>query len=224
MVVQLVEGVWWLELTGVNAYLVADDELTLVDAGTPWDATAIRAGIQEAGFALDAVERVLLTHYDLDHAGGLARLTPDLDAPVRAGSADAAILRGTRRPALWDRKGLFQRVTGPLVRRPDLPIEPVADGESVGSFTAFHTPGHTAGHTAFVSADLAAAMLGDLVRSRGNDLVPAPWVLSRDTDRLQASIRSLADRAPPFEVACPGHGRPLRSGGRAALAATASGR
>jgi len=35
MVTELTERVWQFELRGVNAYLVADDVLTLVDAGTP---------------------------------------------------------------------------------------------------------------------------------------------------------------------------------------------
>lgn len=224
MVVQLVDGVWWLDLTGVNAYLVDDGALTLVDAGTPWAADAIRTGIREAGFSVSAVERVLLTHYDLDHVGGLARLVPDLDATVHAGATTAALLRGAERPSVRHRKGLFQRLSGALFRRPELPIDVIEDGSEVGSFTAYHTPGHTTGHTAFVSVDREAAMLGDLVRSRGSVLVPAPWILSWDVERLRESVRSLAARAPPFEAACPDHGRPLRSGGRAALEAAASGR
>ncbi|MDX1745506.1 MAG: MBL fold metallo-hydrolase, partial [Halobacteriales archaeon] len=94
MVLELVDEVWWLDLRGVNAYLVDDDVPTLVDAGTRWDAPAVRSGIREAGFSLDDIGRVLLTHYDLDHAGGLARLSSELSAPVHAGAPDADVLRG----------------------------------------------------------------------------------------------------------------------------------
>jgi hypothetical protein len=42
-------------------------------------------------------------------------------------------------------------------------------------------------------------------------------VISYDTDAVATSVRGLAARAPPFEVACVGHGDPIASGGGAAL-------
>ena len=71
MVVELTERVWQFKLRGVNAYLVADDVLTLVDAGTPLDEDAIRTGVVESGHEVGDIERVLLIHCDLDHVGAL---------------------------------------------------------------------------------------------------------------------------------------------------------
>jgi glyoxylase-like metal-dependent hydrolase (beta-lactamase superfamily II) len=221
MATELADGVWRFELRGVSAYLVDDDVPTLVDAGTPWDEAAIREGFADAGVDVADVERVLLTHYDLDHVGTLAALTPDLDAPVYAGSFDAAILRGDRSPPLRNHKGALQRLTGLFTTRPDLEVNAVVDGEQLGSFTAYHTPGHTPGHVAYVSEDLSVAMLGDLVSESDGALEPSEWLISYDTDRVLDSVRDLAERAPPFEVACVGHGDPITSGGGAALDALA---
>ena len=217
MPTELVPGVYRLDLGFVNAYVVEDgDDLVLCDAGMPRNGDDVLAGLAELGYAPADVDRVLLTHYDLDHVGGLAGL--GLDAPVYAGDDDATILRGDARPPLTNHKGLLQLVMGPFIPRPDLPIRTVADGETVGSFTAYHTPGHTPGHTVYVSEAMDVALLGDLVRSSDGGLEPSPWRFSYDTGEVDESIRTLAERAPDFAAACVGHGRPLRVGGSAALA------
>ncbi|RLM63428.1 MBL fold metallo-hydrolase [Halorubrum sp. Atlit-8R] len=217
MATEIAEGVWRIECRGVNAYLVFDDVPTLVDAGTPWDEAAIRDGLDDAGVAVSEVGRVLLTHYDLDHVGTLAALAPDLDAPVRAYGFDAQLLRGARSPPLRNHKGLIQRLGGLVTDRADLDVVGVRDGERIGSFTAYHTPGHTPGHVAYVSEELGVGLLGDLASASDGDLEPSGWLISYDTDEVAASARSLSARAPPFEVACVGHGDPLATGGGEAL-------
>jgi len=135
-------GIWWLDLGRVNAYLVEDGEdLVLVDAGTPRDAGAIARGIRDAGHAVRDVDRILVTHYDLDHVGALGKL--GLDVPVYVGREDAAVLAGQDRPDWRNHKGLLQRVTQPLVVAPGVPIRPVDDGDETGGFAAYHTPGHS---------------------------------------------------------------------------------
>jgi glyoxylase-like metal-dependent hydrolase (beta-lactamase superfamily II) len=217
MVSKLTDRVWQFDLRGVNAYLVEDDVLTLVDAGTPLDADTIRTGLTQAGYGVGDVGRVLLTHYDIDHVGALAALEPALDAPVYVGTVDGEMLAGRRSPPLTNHKGLIQRVTGLFLTRPSQEIRLVEDGTEVGSFTAFHTPGHTPGHVVFVSAHLGVALLGDLVTESGGALEPSGWVISYDTGTVRDSISALAERAPQFEVACVGHGTPLTSGGGDAL-------
>lgn len=221
MATELADGVRWFELRGVNAYLVDDDVPTLVDAGTPWDEDALREGLADAGIEVADIGRVLLTHYDLDHVGTLAALTPALDATVYTGAYDAAILRGDRSPPVRNHKGALQRVTGLLTTRPALEIASVEDGETVGSFRAYHTPGHTPGHVAYVSEDLGVALLGDLVSESDGALEPSEWLISYDTSEVLRSIKRLSDRAPPFDVACIGHGEPLVADGSDALAALA---
>jgi len=201
-------GVWWLDLGGVNAYLADDDgDLVLVDAGTPRDAATVREGIREAGYRVSDVTRVLVTHYDVDHVGALSKL--GLDAPVYVGRADAEILAGQRKPSARNHKGLLQRAADALVSVPDLPIRPVEDGDQIGGFTAYHTPGHSPGHVAYVAESPSVAFLGDLVREEGGKLEASPWVISYDTDEVARSIRRLADEVPDFEVAAMGHGTPI---------------
>ena len=220
------DRVFRLALRGVNAYLVDDrpgdgdaagddGSWTLVDAGTPLDAGRLRGSLADAGVAPADVDRVLLTHYDLDHVGTLATL--GLDAPVHVAEPDASYLDGTAKPPLSNHKGLFQRVTGPFVRRPDLPVERVTDGEEVGGFRAVRTPGHTPGHTAFVHDGYGVAFVGDVVMEDDGDLSPSPWLLCYDAAENEASVRALAERAADVDAVCMGHGDPVRTGGGDAL-------
>lgn len=218
MVRVLREDVWWFELRGVNAYLAVDDgDPVLVDAGMPWDAGAIRSGLDRAGYAVSDLECVLLTHYDPDHVGGLRRLQPD--CPIYIGAGDAPFLRGQLAPSWREWKGLLQRLLRPLVQPSGLDVRPVTDGDTIGSFTVFETPGHTTGHVVYVNEALDVAFLGDLVQSTGDALHLPPWLLSENMRAVRESVHDLVARAPDFDLACPGHGDPLVEDGRDALEA-----
>ncbi len=223
MAERLAEGVWYLDLgwpapLGANAFVVDDGEVTLVDAGFPRNANRLRGELADAGIEVEAIDRVLLTHYDLDHVGGLSRLVPELDAPAYLGEADLALLDGSWDPPWLHHKGLFHRGLRRLHRLPpSIELRPAADGDEIGGFVAHHTPGHNPGHTAYVHEDLGAGLLGDLAWSKPRGLVTPIWLDSYDMRRLRASVRAFAERAAPFEVAGVGHGEPLRAGGRQAV-------
>lgn len=221
------EGVFHLALRGVNAYVVDEaavpaasgDELVLIDAGTPLAGGAVRAGLADLGHRPADVDRVLLTHFDVDHAGGLARL--GAAPPVHAHPVDGGVLVRERAP---DRslKGLTQRLLRPAVRPPPGELATVTDGEAVGGFEVVATPGHTPGHLAFVHEAASAAFVGDLVVASDGELAPSPWYLSHDADRVRRSIREFAGRVPPVDVVAMGHGDPVTDDGGDALAALAA--
>lgn len=221
---ELRPGVYRLALRGVNSYIVDErrvertsgrNELVLVDAGTPLDAREIRSALGTLGYGPADVDRVLLTHFDIDHAGGLSRVYTD--APVHASAVDGAVLTREAAPE-WDLKGVLQRVLRPVVRPPDDGITVVADGDAVGGFDVYDTPGHTHGHLAFVHPAGAVAFVGDMVMSRHGRLRPSPWFLSADAAQGRRSIREFADRIPAVEVVAPGHGDPITEAGGQHLA------
>jgi len=212
----LVEGsVWQFDLGMVNAYLVDDGEVTLVDAGTPRSAEDVRAGMTEIGYEPDDVDRVLVTHYDLDHVGGIARL--NIDAPIYAREPDAGHFEGSASPSPTNRKGLFQRVVGVWVTAPEEPVRRVEDEDSIGGFDAYATPGHTDGHTAFVHEELRTALVGDLVMGDDGALSTPPLPMTKDPSRNAESICELAARELDVDVVAMGHGDPVVEGGAAAL-------
>lgn len=219
MSTQLRGGVWWIDATGVNAYLLEHEgTLSLIDTGTPLDARRVRVAIEDAGFDFDDLDRILLTHYDIDHVGSLGRLPTDV--PVYLGREDVPLFTGDRRPSSRSVKGFTQRAAHPFVPGVSRDrIVPVDDGQPIGGFTAYHTPGHTPGHTVYVHEARSVTFLGDLIIELNGSLRPAPWFLCYDADGLRESIREFASRSLPFEAAAMGHGTPLSRHGGDLLAA-----
>ncbi|MDS0260085.1 MBL fold metallo-hydrolase [Haloarcula sp. S1CR25-12] len=220
MATRLTEGLWHIDCQTrdkPNVYVVeGDGGRTLVDAGWAGDESGVRDGLADAGVDPETIDRVLLTHYDADHVGTLARLTPDLDAPVFIHHEDRDYVAGESLPPWTARFGLeaLHRLYYRQLTLPDLPVRPVRDGDDIGGFEARHTPGHTPGHTVYVHDGVDAAFLGDLVNARGERLRPTGRATNYDSERLEASIRELLDDVPEFEHACPGHGPPLTDGFR----------
>lgn len=211
----------WREPVKSNAYLVDDGTLTLVDAGFPV-ASHLQREFSEIGITAGDIDRVLVTHYDFDHVGGLSRLSPELDAPVYVGKADLDILTGTAALPILHHKGMLHRGLRAIFRLPDsLTFRPVRDGNQIGSFTAFHTPGHNPGHTVYVHEGRSAALLGDLVWEDNGELTIPTRLDCYDMRELRESIERLTTDAPPFDIACVAHGDPLRNGGSEALQALA---
>jgi glyoxylase-like metal-dependent hydrolase (beta-lactamase superfamily II) len=94
--------------------------------------------------------------------GALGRLD-GLDATVYVREPDASYLTGSARPP-WDNgKGALQRALDIFGSTPSLPVETVEDGDTVGPFTAYATPGHSPGRTAFVSEAHDVGFLCDIL-------------------------------------------------------------
>ncbi|WP_440009157.1 MBL fold metallo-hydrolase [Halomicrococcus sp. SG-WS-1] len=218
MATQLTQGLWQIDCQTrdrPNVYLVGKDgDWTLVDAGWPGDERTVRDGLTEAGIRPETIDRVLLTHYDADHVGTLARLTPALDAPVYIHHAEAPYLTGERLPPWTARNGLetLHRLYYRRMTLPNLPIRPLQDGDQIGGFDAVHTPGHTPGHTVFYHEETDATFLGDLAFAIGESLRPSGRFSSYDRRQIPESIRRLLAQIPEFEYVCPGHGPSLTNG------------
>ncbi|WP_232700546.1 MBL fold metallo-hydrolase [Halobacterium wangiae] len=207
MVVTVSEGVWCIDcqtLDQPNAFIVEDDELTLVDAGWPGDVATVERGLQAAGFEPADIDRVLLTHYDADHVGTLSKLA-GLDAPLHIHGAEAPILAGEELPPWRARHGIevLHRLYYRRLTLPDLPIRALDDGDTIGGFTAIHTPGHTPGHTAYIHEGLSAVFLGDLAYGLNDDLHASGWLTSFNTREVQESIHALLEHTLPHYVRVP---------------------
>jgi glyoxylase-like metal-dependent hydrolase (beta-lactamase superfamily II) len=205
----------WPEPIGSNAYLLDDGDVTLVDAGLPIPRRPLAAELRDAGYRPAALDRVLLTHYDIDHVGGLSGLGDALDVPIYIGAADARLVRRSWSPPWRHHKGLFHRLVRRWYSLSSADLYPVEDGDRIGRFRALHTPGHNPGHTVFLHEALETALLGDLVWESGGQFRSPPWLDSYDTGRMTDSILRVARES--FEHACVGHGDPISPGGDEAL-------
>jgi len=215
MAERLRSGVWLLDVglvrpLNTNSYLVDDGTVTLIDTGLWVNWPSLRSELAEAGYDPADIDRILLTHYDLDHTTGLGRLSSEFGGPIYIGQRDYDLATGGFDPPLCHHKGLFHRLVRPLFPIAGSDIRPVRDGERIGNFTVFDTPGHNPGHVAYVHED-GAAFVGDLFWERDGKLTPPVWLDSYDMDELRASIVEFWSRAPPLDLLGMGHGDPITS-------------
>lgn len=207
-------GAWCLDLDfqgyagAVAAFLLADgDALVLVETGPGSTLAALEAGVREAGFALDQLTAVVVTHVHLDHAGAagavLARAPrARLHVHPRGAAhmidpsklvASATRIYGEHMDRLW---GAFEPVPADRVVALD-------DGARIPcgarTLVALHTPGHAVHHLAVHDATAGDVYAGDVAGVR---LAAAPYVRpptpppDLDLDAWRTSIARLRAVAP----------------------------
>lgn len=175
----------WCDETGRGA---------VVDPGG--DPERIRAAIDETGMQ---VEKILVTHAHLDHAGAVDELAQDLGVPVEGPHRDDAFLI----ESLAEQGARF----GFDGARPFTPDRWLEDGDeaTIGNLVlrVRHCPGHTPGHVVFISEAARIAAVGDVLfqGSIGRSDLPR--------GNHEQLIRSIRERLFPLGddiTFIPGHG------------------
>jgi len=156
---RVLPGLYRIGMGYVSAYLIAQDDVTVIDTGLPKHREIILRAASQAGRKPDEVRHIILTHHHADHTGSLAEVMAATSARAYIHPLDATIVRGEKPAPGPNRDILAGRVLGPLMARITPTLQPIADlqetndGEEVpaaGGLKAIHTPGHTAGHLSFL--------------------------------------------------------------------------
>jgi hydroxyacylglutathione hydrolase len=186
-----------------NCTLITDEETkqaAVVDPGGDLD--RIEAAIKEAGVT---VEKILLTHGHLDHAGGAADLAARLKVPVIGPAiADKPVLDN-----IPNRAPMFGMPEAKSVS----PDQWLKEGDEVHvggvAFTVIEAPGHSPGSVVLFSAENKFALMGDVLfkNSVGRTDIPLG-----DHDTLMRSIREKVLPLGDDVSFLPGHGGPSQIG------------
>jgi glyoxylase-like metal-dependent hydrolase (beta-lactamase superfamily II)/8-oxo-dGTP pyrophosphatase MutT (NUDIX family) len=156
--------------THTNCLLLGNDELCVVDPGSPWP--------EEQAILSETLERlaeegrravgVLLTHHHLDHTGGAKALgLPIAATQETAAMVDFAVDRIVEDGARFD--------VGPR------------------GWRALHLPGHTRGHLCLREEGSGAVVAGDLVAGVGTVIIDPP---EGDMKDYLASLDRLLETKP----------------------------
>ncbi len=200
-----------------NPYLIIDpDGLTLIDTGLPGSHKKILKYMTGLGHKPTDLKRILLTHSDLDHVGGLAALKKASGARVYASAIEAeAIAKGepSRRiaPAQFTRR-IFMAVIGRFVKASPVRVDEIlSEGQilpMLGGLKVVETAGHTPGHLSFFASSAGILFVGDSIVADGTGLHGSRPSLSWDVNKAAESVRKQTALNP--RIVCSGHGPVVR--------------
>lgn len=213
----------------VNAYLIKGDVLTLFDAGPKTEETyeALKWGIHAAGYSLQDIEQVVLTHHHPDHAGWIDAFPK---ADVYGHQYVDYWMRKEQsfidyRNKFYETELQYEGVPADIIDqiiyvRGELELfgnrpltKYLKEGDTVPghpSLKVFEMPGHAQSHLLFFNEQTGEAIAGDLVLDKvsSNPLMEPPVDLSMERPKslLQYthSMKRIADM--PITKMYGGHG------------------
>ncbi|MDR0294172.1 MAG: MBL fold metallo-hydrolase [Oscillospiraceae bacterium] len=180
-------------------------EVVLIDTALPGQTEPLGEAVRQAGFELEQITKVLLTHQDMDHIGS-AKALAGLGAEILAHKVEAPYIQGgktsvrivemeKRLPEMdGDERAFFERMKAgaPLFTVPV--SRALTDGELLdfcGGIQVIHTPGHTPGHMALLLKESNIVVAGDAANISGGALTGADPYFTLDMPQAEASFQKI---------------------------------
>lgn len=181
-----------------------------------WDEASMRGAVIDPGGEVErigealaklgvTVEKILLTHGHIDHAGGAARLAEMLGVPIEGPHRkDEFLLEKLAETGLQ---------YGVQDARPVVPDRWLEEGDTVTvgalTFAVIECPGHTPGSVVLFNADNRFCFMGDVLFQGSVGRTDFPY---GDHDALISAIRTKLFPLGDDVAFLPGHGGPSTIG------------
>ena len=211
---KIIDNVFVVPGVVANPYLIVDvDGLTVIDAGLPRSDKKILAYLTSLGKRAQDVKRILITHSDFDHIGGLAALQAATGARTYASRIEAdAIARGKPSreisPKGFSLRRMLFSLISPFVKATPVQVDEIlAEGDTLpvlGGLRVVETPGHTPGHISLFAPSVGVLFCGDSMVSDAKGLQGSRPGITWDETRARESERKQA--ALGAQIVCSGHG------------------
>jgi len=162
--------------------------LLLVDVGVAGAFDQVEAELADAGTSVDAVEGIVLTHHDGDHAGALREAVDRTNATVYAHERCAPHVDGREAPV--------KSPGGERYPPENVDVE-LVDGvrfrTDAGPMDVVFTPGHAPGHVSLHFPENGFLLAGDALDGTGGALTLPKADFTPDVERAAESARRLAE-------------------------------
>lgn len=167
-----------------------DKDVILVDTGMPGQLDLIKEQMAEAGAPFEKLTRVILTHQDMDHIGGLPGILDAAEGPIEV------LAHALDKPYIEGEKRMIK--SRPDMTPPTAPVDrTVEDGEVLpylGGITVVFTPGHTPGHISLYLNKHRILLTGDAIVSDGEGKLLGPnEAFTPDLPEALRSIKKFAN-------------------------------
>ncbi|OXM86280.1 MBL fold metallo-hydrolase [Paenibacillus rigui] len=161
-----------------------DKDVILVDTGIPGQLELIRISLEQEG-VWDKLTKIIITHQDLDHIGGL----PDLAAAAE-GKVEVLAHELTK-PYILGEKPIMKRGIVVPPSKVDVTLQ---DGDTLpfcGGIQVIFTPGHTPDHISLYHQPSKTLISGDALTSNEGVLMPPNPDFTPDMPAALESVRKL---------------------------------
>ncbi|URZ06201.1 MBL fold metallo-hydrolase [Clostridium felsineum] len=215
---KIAHGVEMLEIKGdvmanpsvVHLTLIYDkDNVILVDTGFPGQLPGIRKAVEEAGIDFEKINKIILTHHDIDHIGNLANILKDSKEKIEVFAHEEEIeyINGEKTPLKLlnqerqakvseEAKVMFEKFKAGFegcVANVDTSLKDSQRLPFCGGITVIHTPGHTLGHICLYLEASKTIIAGDALGVEKGKLSLLPSFLNFDSDLNKKSLKKLTD-------------------------------
>jgi glyoxylase-like metal-dependent hydrolase (beta-lactamase superfamily II) len=214
MKMKIIDNVFVVPGVVANTYVIVDpDGLTIIDAGLPRSEKKILSYIASLGRSAQDVKRIIITHADLDHFGGLAALQKASGARTYASQVEAdAIAKGQSsreiNPTGFSVRRILFTLLSPFIKATPFQVaEIIAEGQTLpvlGGLQVLETPGHTPGHISLFAPSAGVLFCGDSMVSDEKGLQGSRPGITWDETKARASERRQAGLGA--QIVCSGHG------------------
>lgn len=200
---EIVPGFHQIDTRGGKSYLSLEPEPLLIDTGMPGQAEMLIDYFEAQGLGDQELEKIVLTHHDLDHIGNARELHDRLGATIYAHRLDAACIAGEEPRRPW-----VKRISAWIMGSPTLEVNvELEGGEMIAGWQVIHTPGHSAGSISLYKPPIL--VVGDLLRT-GDRCHEMPGIIMEDAKQARESMRKLAEL--DIKVLAASHGPTIHHG------------
>ncbi len=211
---KIIDNVFLVPGVVANPYILVDaDGLTVIDTGLPRSERKILAYVASLGKSAQDVKRIIITHADLDHVGGLSALHKVTGARTYASKIEAeAIAAGKPSRQIKSSGFSIQRLVftllSPFMKAAPFQVDEIlADGQILpvlGGLRVVDTSGHTPGHISLFAPAFEILFCGDSLVTDENGIHGSRSNLTWDDAKAKEAVRKQAGFGA--RVVCSGHG------------------
>lgn len=212
---KVTENVYMVPDIVANPYIIVDaDGLTLIDTGLPRSEKKILDYVASLGKSPQDVKRIILTHSDLDHVGGLAALQKATGARSYASEIEAQAIAEGKSTRQSKPSGVSLRRVMMMIVRPFFKVTPVrvdeflTEGQTLpvlGGLQVVETHGHTPGHISLFAPQAGLLFCGDsMVIDDEQGIHGSRPDVTWNTEQAHESVKKQA--ALGARIVCSGHG------------------